>query len=93
MSRPRSATARSSSPAAGRAASGRPGVFVQAPRSDVYVALLGVALAAMFLGCLLLVLVLKRYEFKYKAASITEPSRAVAVAFLEKTEIPTGVHL
>ena len=40
-----------------RAGGGRPGVFVQAPRSDIYVAMLGVALGAMILGCLLLFLV------------------------------------
>jgi hypothetical protein len=59
-----------SRPRSGRAASGggrpaaRPGVFVQAPKSDIYVTLLGVALGAMILGCLLLVLILNRYEFK-----------------------------
>ena len=44
-------------------------MFVQSAKSDVYVALLGVALGAMVLGCLLLVLVLQRYEFKTKVSS------------------------
>ena len=44
-------------------------MFVQTPKSDIYVALLGVALGAMVLGCLLLVLVLQRYEFKTKVSS------------------------
>jgi hypothetical protein len=60
-----------SRPRSGRAASGgasrapaRPGVFVQTPQSDIYVALLGIALGAMILGCILLVVLLNRYEFK-----------------------------
>ena len=64
MSRPRSGRG-SSAPAR---AGGRPGVYVQTPKSDVYVALLGVSLAAMLIGCILLILVWKRYDFKVKAA-------------------------
>lgn len=55
--------------AAGRPA-GRPGVFVQKPKSDVYVALLAIALASILIGSLLLVLKLKDYDFKLQAASI-----------------------
>ncbi|CAN5685771.1 hypothetical protein BH23PLA1_BH23PLA1_12520 [soil metagenome] len=51
-----------SRPAVQRGGSGR-GVYVQQPRSDVYVALLGVALGAMILGCLFLALKLNQYEF------------------------------
>jgi hypothetical protein len=93
VSRPRSATARgASAPAAGRAA-GRPGVFVQTPRSDIYVALLGIALGAMIVGCILLALVLKRYEFSVKAAGNTVPARAAVASLLEKSGNPTAVHL
>jgi hypothetical protein len=74
---PRPAGGRS---AGGRSAGGRPGVFVQAPKSDLYVALLGVALGAMFLGCILLLLVLQRYEFKLKAASLTPTASVTALA-------------
>ena len=56
---------------------GRPGVFVQTPQSDVYVAMLGVALGAIVLGCLLLTLVLNRYEFATKV-SMTTPTQAQA---------------
>lgn len=66
MSRPRSGRGASSAPA--RGAGGRPGVYVQTPKSDVFVALLGVALGAMIIACILLVLVWKRYDFKTKAA-------------------------
>lgn len=91
MSRPRSAAARGASGAA--RAGGRPGVFVQAPRSDIYVAMLGIALGAMILGCLLLVLVLNRYEFKTKAAALTPPVPTSLVALLEKSENPVSVRL
>ena len=85
MSRPRSGRAASAQAAAARPA-GRPGVFVQTPKSDIYVALLGIALGAMILGCLLLVLILNRYEFKTKVSALDSP-RAVAVAWpsLEKS--------
>jgi len=70
-------------------------VFVQTPRSDVYVAMLGVALGAMILGCLLLVLVLNRYEFSIKAASTTAPaSTSLALAaHLENPQNRVSVHL
>jgi len=41
---------------------------VAKPKSDVFVALLGVALGAMILATLLLVVVWSRYEFKIAAA-------------------------
>jgi hypothetical protein len=72
MSRPRSG--RSSTPAApsrGARPGGRPGVFVQAPKADIYVAMLGIALGAMFVGTILLVLILARYDFKTKVSSNT----------------------
>ncbi len=46
---------------------GRPGVYVATPKSDVYVALLGVSLGAMILATLLLTLLLNGYEFQLKA--------------------------
>ena len=60
---------RAATPAAKRpAAAGRPGVFVQKPRSDIYVALLSIALGAILLGCLLLALQLNAYEWKLSGA-------------------------
>ncbi len=67
MSRPRSSTRGSSTPATrsgGGRAVGRPGVYVATPKSDIYVALLGTALGSMILATLLLVILLGRYEFK-----------------------------
>lgn len=53
---------------AARPAGGR-GVFVQKPRSDVFVALLGVALGSLLLGSLFLILHLSNYEFNIKATA------------------------
>ena len=66
MSRPRSSTRGSgANPAArGARAGGRPGVFVTTPKSDIFVALLGVALGSMILAILLLLMVWGRYDFK-----------------------------
>ena len=72
MSRLRSSRA---SRTAGAASSGsrpvvaarRPGVLVQAPKSDIFVVMLGVALGAILLGCLLMLLILWRYDFKVNA--------------------------
>ena len=75
MSRPRSA--RGASAPAARPAAQR-GVYVQAPKSDIFVALLGVALGAMIFGCLLLVLVLQRYEFQTKVSARLAPASSVA---------------
>jgi hypothetical protein len=89
LSRPRSG--RSSAPA-GRTAAGRPGVFVQTPKSDIYVAMLGIALGAMILGVLLMVLIMRRYEFKVKVSALSPPaSSARAIAAL--SENLSTVHL
>ena len=84
MSRARSgrgaSTAASARPAAAR------GVYVQAPKSDIYVALLGVALGAMILGCLLLILVLNRYEFKTKVSGVF-PASSTAMAAAEIPDV------
>jgi hypothetical protein len=73
-----------SRPRSGRAASGgssrpaaRPGVLVQTPKSDIYVTLLGIALGAMILGCILLLLILNRYEFQTKVSDRNAPPRAL----------------
>jgi hypothetical protein len=81
MSRPRSGRSSTPTPARGtRPAGGRPGVFVQAPKSDIYVAMLSIALGAMFVGTILLVLILARYDFKTKVSSTTSSAPAAALA-------------
>jgi hypothetical protein len=42
-------------------------VLVQAPKSDIFVAMLGVAAGAILLSCLLMLLILWRYDFKTNA--------------------------
>lgn len=63
--------ARGARPAAAAARGGR--VLVQTPKSDVFVALLGVSLGAILLGCLLLALHLNRYEFQTKVSALSTP--------------------
>lgn len=77
MSRPRSGRGANAG-GASRPAAAR-GVYVQSPKSDVYVAMLGVALGAMILGCILLALVLNRYEFSTKVTAAF-PDRPAALA-------------
>lgn len=73
MSRLRST--RSSGAASGssaRAAAGRgPRVAVAVPKSDVFVVMLGIALGAVVLGCLLLLGVLWRHDFSVSVSSIS----------------------
>lgn len=88
MSRPRSARG-ANAPAAARAG-GRPGVFVQAPKSDLYVVMLSVALGAMLIGCLLLVLIWKQYDFSPKVSARSQPVQSIASATVEKI---STVHL
>jgi len=62
------------------AAARRPGVLVQAPKSDIYVVMLAIALGAMFIGCLLMTLILSSYNFSTKVSSVAlnqETSRLV----------------
>jgi hypothetical protein len=40
---------------------------VQAAKSDIFVAMLGVALGAILLACLLMLIILWRYDFKVNA--------------------------
>jgi hypothetical protein len=90
-----------SRPRSGRAASGgggrpaaRPGVFVQTPKSDIYVTLLGIALGAMILGCILLLIILNRYEFK-TSVSMLRPSTPISasLALEGNAEKNSAVHL
>lgn len=67
MSRARSTSAKATPAKKSTRPAGRPGVYVATPKSDVYVALLGVSLGAMIVATLLLTLLLNRYEFAIKA--------------------------
>ena len=52
------------------------GVVVQRPKSDVYTVMLGIALTAIAIACLLLFLELRRYKGDIKATG----AKAVAAA-------------
>lgn len=88
MSRPRSGRGASTGSRAARPAGGARGVYVQAPKSDIYVALLGVALGAMVLGCLLLLLVLNRYGFQTSVSALAPSAPSAAVALAQQTPAP-----
>ncbi len=80
----RLASTRGSSPAGSTrggasAAPRRPGVLVQAPKSDVYVILLGVSVGAIVIACLLMALMLNRYEWKVKVSDRSTGTSQVAV--------------
>ena len=70
------ASAGRSSPAAGR----RPGVLVQAPKSDIYVAMLGIALGAIVISCILMIVLFSKYSFSTKVSGIMAPSRTATLA-------------
>jgi hypothetical protein len=57
------------------------------------VAMLGVALGAMILGCLLLVLLLQSYDFSTKAAALSQPSNTALAAHFEKSDQSASVRL
>ena len=65
-----------SSPAAAR----RPGVLVQSPKSDIYVAMLGIALGAIVIACILMTVLFSKYSFSTKVSGLMAPSRAATLA-------------
>jgi hypothetical protein len=73
----------SSTATAGRSAAAaqrRPGVFVQAPKSDIYVAMLGVSLAAILIATLLMVMLFSRYSFSTKVSANSTPTALTRMA-------------
>lgn len=75
--RTRGGSAASRGRAARPAAAGR-GVYLQKPKNDIYVALLGVALGSLLLGCLFLALYMGKHDFKIKAAARPTAIKAIA---------------
>jgi len=68
-------------------------VLVQAPKSDIFVVLLGIALGAIFIAMLLLVMVLNRYGFKTKATAMAPSTRVALLAYLEEPTVFSTVRL
>ncbi len=60
---------------AGRGAATAPrggrGVYVQAPKSDIFVVLLSISLGAILIGCILLLLVWKDYDFSTSVSALS----------------------
>jgi hypothetical protein len=69
----RGSSTATASRSAGAQRGGRPGVFVQAPKSDIYVAMLGVSLAAILIATLLMVMLFSRYSFSTKVSANFAP--------------------
>jgi hypothetical protein len=67
-------------------------VYVQTPKSDIYVALLGVALGAIIISCILLFLVFKRYDMKIKAG-FAPPAHSTRTTLAANTENFFSVRL
>ncbi len=66
-----SASSASSTRSAATSRSGGGRVLVQAPKSDIYTVMLGIALGALFIGCLLMGLILNSYSFSVKVSSVS----------------------
>jgi len=82
MSRVRSSAAANRPAARTAPAGGARGVYVQAPKSDIFVVLLGISLGAILLGCLLLGLVMNRYNFKTKPTAALTPAASASTPLL-----------
>lgn len=80
MSRLTSSRGSSAATARGAAAQRRPGVLVQAPKSDIYVALLGISLAAIVLATLLMLVIFNQYGFSTKVSATTTTPPATRLA-------------
>jgi len=71
-------------------------VYVQSPKSDIFVVLLAISLGAILIGCLLLVLVMNRYNFQIKPTAMIAPfasSGFASAAIAENPEISSTVRL
>ncbi len=72
--KPAARPARSS--AAGGAGGAR-GVYVQSPKSDIYVVLLGIAFGSILLGCILLLWIMYGYNFQLKPTVMVIPQGTI----------------
>jgi len=80
LSRLRSSRASKSGASRSTATPRQRGVLVQAAKSDIYVALLGIALAAILIAIVLMVIILARYDWQVSVASAFPTSQPGAVA-------------
>jgi hypothetical protein len=54
-------------------------VLVQSPKSDIYVAMLGIALGAIIIACLLMTILFSKYSFSTKVSGLMAPSQAATL--------------
>jgi len=86
LSRLPSSRGSSASPAGPRsgvsAAPRQRGIVIQSPKSDIFVVMLGIALGAIIVGCILMTIVLSRYSFSTKVSmsAVSAPPGAVSIA-------------
>ncbi len=66
---------------------------MQAPKSDIFVAMLGVALGAVLLSCLLMLLILWRYDFKVNSKLAAQDSRAQHLNIAARYPIPAALTI
>ena len=53
---------------------------MQSPKSDIFVALLGIALGAILISCILMFVMLYRYNFSTKVSAVVPSASATALA-------------
>jgi len=73
----------SSAATSGRSSSAgprRPGVLVQTPKSDIYVAMLGIALGAIVIASILMIILFSKYNFSTKVSGLVAPARVATLA-------------
>lgn len=91
MSRLRSG--RGSNPTGASRAAAAPrgrGVLVPAAKSDIYVALLGISLAAVVISCILMAWLLMSYDWKVSVSSATPTPSALATAPVQLASAATA---
>jgi hypothetical protein len=54
--------------------------LVQSPKSDIFVVMLGIALGAIVLGCILMTIMFARYSFSTKVSSLSAPAQVASLA-------------
>jgi hypothetical protein len=53
---------------------------IQSPKSDIYVAMLGIALGAIVIACLLMIILFSKYSFSTKVSGVMVPSQTATLA-------------
>jgi hypothetical protein len=54
--------------------------LVQSPKSDIFVVMLGIALGAVVLGCILMLIKFSGYGFSTKVSALSQPPQVTSIA-------------